>query len=310
MTTGPRPVALVTGAAGYLGGHVVEELAGAFRVRALVRGPAPWLDDAEVVHADLVHDDLGPACDGASVVVHLGGVDEVRFACDPDTAYAATVQATERVTAAAASSGAARVVYLSTVHVYGGALASGGQVTEDTAPAPTAPYAAARLASERIVQEGRAAAVVLRLTNAVGPPVTGAVRRWTLVANDLCRQAAVTGELRLRTAGTQWRDFIGMDDVRRAVGVAASGGPPAIYNVASGQPRTVLDLARLVQDGCERRTGTRPPLHAPEPDGPPPLPCTVENGRLTATGWAAQQPLADAVQRTVDACLEWKELLA
>ena len=306
MTTGDGPVVLVTGAGGYLGGHVVAGLAATTSVRALTRDVAHWLDDLDVVTADLLDDDLAPACKGIDTVVHLAGHDEVRFADDPDRAYDETVRATERVAAAAVAAGATRLVYVSTVHVYGAALAGGGVVTEDASAEPTGRYAEARLASEAIVQAA-VAPVVLRLTNAVGPPVAPEVSRWTLVANDLSRQAVRTGELRLRTPGTQWRDFIGMDDVRRAVVAAATATPAGTYNLAAGQPRTILDLAGLVQDAYETRTGIRPRLHAPDADSARPEPCTVDPGRLRATGWAPRQPLPDAIMQTVDACLDWKD---
>ena len=53
--------------------------------------------------------------------------------------------------------------------------------------------------------------VVLRLTNSIGALVAPSVNRWTLLANDLCRQAALTGRgLVSQTHGCQWRDFVAL----------------------------------------------------------------------------------------------------
>src|SRR3546814_8649299 len=80
--------------------------------------------------------------------------------------------------------------------------------------------------------------------------------RWTLVAADLCRSAVSTGELVLRSTGQQWRDFIGLADVVRAIAASTDPAkvPAGTYNLASGTSTTVRELAELVQDRVEART--------------------------------------------------------
>src|SRR5207247_7297531 len=118
---------------------------------------------------------------------------------------------------------------------------------------------------------------VLRLTNGVGRPAAPEVERWSLVANDLCRQAATTGALRLRTDGLQWRDFVALDDVCRVVAAALDtrAVPAGTYNLGSGNPLTVRDLAELVQNAAESATGLRPPLFSPAPKAAPDRPYFV-----------------------------------
>src|SRR3546814_6226990 len=130
------------------------------------------------------------------------------------------------------------------------------------------------------------------------------VDRWTLVAADLCRSAVSTGELVLRSTGQQWRDFIGLADVVRAIAASTepSEVPTGTYNLASGTSTTVRELAELVQDRVEARTGKRPTLKAPEPDGPGPARYRVDPARLGGIGVAATQSLADAVDEIVDLC--------
>ncbi len=56
--------------------------------------------------------------------------------------------ATERLVEAIAAAGVRRLVYMSTMHVYGERIQGGAVLTEDMRPEPRATYAIARLASE------------------------------------------------------------------------------------------------------------------------------------------------------------------
>lgn len=306
MTARPRRLA-VTGAGGFIGSRLVTELSAAGRpVRALLHTPRPWLRVEDRALVDLL-DPVGgiaKALEGVDTVVHLAGHNEVVAADDPDRALADTVMMARHVVEAATLVGVARVVFVSTVHVYGEHLQPGATVDEDTPAAPRGTYATARLLVEQVVQEAPDP-VVLRLTNAVGAPAHPAVDRWTLVAADLCRSAATTGTLRLRSTGQQCRDFIGLTDVVQAiVGAADPAAVPAgTYNLASGRPTTVRALAELVQQRFEAHTGVRPVLDAPDPVGPDPEPYLVDPGRLAAAGLVPQQPLAASIDELVELCL-------
>jgi UDP-glucose 4-epimerase len=308
------PIA-ITGATGYVGGRLVKqfEATGGAPVRVLARDP-----DAgpEIVVGDLEADDdvLDRLCQGAGALVHLAGPNEVRAAEDPLESVGGLPAGTLRLAQAAARCGVRRVVYVSTVHVYGERLQPGEVVTEETPCAPRAAYAIARLAAEHVLAGfGPPDLVVLRVTNCVGAPAKASVDRWTLVANDLCRQGAVEGELRLHSDGTQWRDFVPLDDVVRIVATAAAHPgslPPGTYNVGSGRPLTVRALAGMVQDAFEAAGCHRPPLHAPAPAANPPLPALVSVERLASAGYAVAGRIEDAVAETVAFCLAHREELS
>lgn len=306
MTVAPAAALAVTGAGGFLGSRLVTELAGVGApVRALVRAPLPWLAAGDQRRLDLLGPvaDVAQALEGCRAVVHLAGHNEVVAAQDPDRALGETVIATRHLTEAAGRAGVERVVFVSTIHVYGDQMSPGAVVDEDTAPRPRGVYAIARLAAEHLVASGPDP-VVLRLSNAVGAPAHRDVDRWTLVAADLCRSAVEANELVLRSTGQQWRDFIALGDVVRIVAAAAEPSIPAgTYNLCSGRSTMVRDLAVLVQDRVEARTGRRPTLTAPAPDRPDPLPYRVDPSRLEALGLRAEQALAAAVDEIIDLCL-------
>jgi UDP-glucose 4-epimerase len=313
---------LVTGAGGYIGGRLVRSLvAEGSAVHALVRDAVPWLDVPQSV-CDLCTVDpaeLVSACSSADAIVHLAGENEVLAAHDPAAALGSTVVASERLAEAGRATGVRRLVYLSTVHVYGARMLPGTTLDEDMRPEPRSAYAISRLASEHVAAGLAGDAfelVILRLTNSVGAPAAPGVDRWSLVANDLARQGAVSGRLTLRSSGVQWRDFVALDDVCAAIAAACrsdgTGLAPGTYNLGSGVPTTVLDLAHAVQDAFEQRTGRRPGLHSPPP--PPederPGPYQVGIARLTAGGLRPSRSLRDAVGETVGFCLDHREELA
>lgn len=309
---------LITGAGGYVGGRLAPVLAaGGHSVRALVREPAPWLAGEQVVcdlAAEGASETMAEACLGVDCVIHLAGDSEVVAGRRPAAALGATVVATERVAEAAAGSGVRRLLYLSTVHVYGARMAPGATLTEDLRAEPRSVYATSRLASEHVAatfaDAGALELIVLRLSNSVGAPADPRVDRWSLVVNDLCRQGALEGALRLRSSGAQWRDFVSLATVCGALRDAAGGAvAPGTYNLASGHPMTVRSLAELVQDGFATATGRRPPLFAPDPEPDPPGPYLVSTERAAAAGLRLEGPIESAVAETVRFCLDHRQEL-
>jgi UDP-glucose 4-epimerase len=298
----------ITGASGYIGSSVAVAAvrAGIDDVRCVVRHASTDLP-GRIVRVDDLRDDAHGVVAGSDAVIHLAAPNEVRTASDPDRATEDTVEIARAVTGACAHAGVKRLVYVSTVHVYGDALAPGAVVDEATPPQPNVPYAAARLACEQEI--GCLAAdcevVVLRLTNAVGPPARPSMDRWTLVANDLCRQAARGSDLLLRSSGLQWRDFIPMSDVTDVLLAAADGRiPPGTFNLGSGTPITILQLAEMVA-GAAARAGLARPAVIPGTAGPTEQsePFHLSVAAIARAGFATKGDLARELQDTIAFCL-------
>lgn len=308
---------LITGAAGYVGGRLCAALGrdGA-TVRSFNRDPAPWLGVPETL-GDLCTapaEAIADACRGARAVVHLAGEDELVAAREPERALSQTVLAAQRLAAACATAEVPRLVYLSTVHVYGARMTPGAVLEETLRAEPRSAYAISRLACEHALAAALGAGtelVILRLTNSVGAPADPSVDRWSLVANDLARAGTLTGRLTLRSDGTQWRDFVALAEVCATIAAAAVPGRIAAgtYNLGSGHPRTVRELAGLVQDAFAAAGRPRPALDAPAPAADPPGPYRVAVNRLAAAGLAPGHDLTAAVGETVDFCLRNRDHL-
>jgi UDP-glucose 4-epimerase len=297
----------VTGAGGYVGSALVGAAAERddVQIRSIVREPAEWLT-GEIARIDDLETGARSAVEGVDAVVHLAGPNEVQAGADPVGSIASALSAARAVATACRDTGVRRLVYVSTVHVYGAAMVPGATIDENTVPMPRHPYAIARLAGEHLIagSVGHTEVVVLRLTNSVGAPAAPGVDRWSLLANDLCRQAVSTGRLVLRSDGYDWRDFVPLSDVVDVVMAAADPEriPPGTYNLGSGTPMTVRQLAALVIENAERSGVGTLELTAPEGRAEPPAPYTVDVSKLATAGLSAATSMSDAIAATLAFC--------
>jgi UDP-glucose 4-epimerase len=289
---------LLTGGLGYIGGRLTESLLATgdhdvvLGTRQAAAAPA-WAGGAEMVTIDW-HSDaaLERTCRNVDAIVHLAGMNATECARDPVAALATYRGGTARLVRAAASQQVRRILYVSSLHVYGDALT--GDVDENTIPEPRHPYGVSHLAAEEVVRgahgKGSLQGIVARLSNTFGAPADAGANCWSLLINDLCRQAARNRRMVLRTAGTQCRDFVAMSEACRAIvhllSITANARDEGVFNVGSGTALTILQAARMVGDRVHAVLGLRPELEIGRDDD------TVGKGlrsfvveRLAATGF-------------------------
>src|SRR5260370_556361 len=153
---------LVSGANGFLGQQVVEQLLErGYSVRALIRPattePAEWRDKVEIFRADLrVHANLVSAFDGIDTVSDTGAA----TSGSEDIQFASSVVATERFLDAMVRSSVKRLVHVSSLVVYDWARAEG--TMDENTPLENdiygmGPYTIAKVWQERVVSRYAAA---------------------------------------------------------------------------------------------------------------------------------------------------------
>ena len=182
MSAIAEPTALVTGATGFVGTHVIPALQGAgWAVRAAVRSGAgerlPEGVEAVVVGDLADRPDLGQALDGADAVIHLAGRAHVmrETAADAEAAFRrANVDATRHLAGQAVAAGVRRFVFLSSIKV-NGERTTERPFTEADMPAPEDAYGRSKWAAEQALREIAVATglevVVIRPPLVYGPGV-------------------------------------------------------------------------------------------------------------------------------------------
>jgi UDP-glucuronate 4-epimerase len=238
---------LVTGAAGFIGSHLVEALLGAGHDVVAVDSFTDYYDPAlkaanavalDVVRTDLAEAPLEPLLEGVDGVFHLAGQPGVRGGeVEPGLYVRRNVLATQRLVRAAEDAGV-RLVLASSSSIYGDAERY--PTPEDAVPRPRSFYGVTKLAAERLA--ARIDAVVLRYFTVYGP------RQRPDMAFAQAIDALRTGRtFTLYGGGRQSRSFTFVADAVAATTAAMELAPAgALYNVGGGAEVPLRDaLARL-----------------------------------------------------------------
>ena len=246
---------MVTGAAGFIGSHLCEELLRRGHSVVGVDSFEPTypratkqlnLAGAAAHEAFAFHEgDVGDAplaelLEGVDWVFHIAAKPGVRDSWGGFDAYLRSNLAATQALLDACIGRDVRVVYASSSSVYGNPSVM--PVSEDVPLRPLSPYGATKVAMEALagayLQSQGVDAVGLRYFTAYGP------RQRPDMALARFIDAALRGEeLPLFGDGRQTRDFTYVADiVAGTIAAAERGHAGAAYNIASGNPLPMLDV--------------------------------------------------------------------
>ncbi|MGB8213530.1 MAG: NAD-dependent epimerase/dehydratase family protein [Anaerolineales bacterium] len=247
---------LITGAAGFLGSHLANQLAReGHQVRALddlsTGDPQMLEPDVQFTRGD-VNDrpKLWTLLQEVDCVYHLAArISVPESILYPREYNLANVGGTVSLMEAMRDVGIRRVVLASSGAIYGDQDVQ--PLTEEQTPRPNSPYAVSKLAAEYYVRTiGKLwgiETVCLRIFNAYGPGQHLPASNPPVVPYFL-RQATRGGSLVVHGDGNQTRDYVYVDDVVFAM-VAAATAPNVnglVINTGSGVETSLRGLQKLV----------------------------------------------------------------
>lgn len=250
--TATRSRVAVTGANGFVGGALVSAFrARGFDVQAITRaGRAAPPPAVQLERWD--EGELARAFAGAHAVVHAASVVHRPDAAD-DEYRRFNIEGTRALLAAAVRAGVQRIVFISTIKVYGDDV--GSIISEDTPTVSDGSYAETKLEAERLILAAHRppspSTIVLRLSPVFGPGDKGNVR--------LMIRAISRGRFAVPGRGDNRKSIVHISTVCDVVASAIESSVTGAFNVADRRAPSIRELADAIAAALERR----PPFGVP-----------------------------------------------
>jgi UDP-glucose 4-epimerase len=303
---------LVTGGAGYVGGHVVHRLLAAGArvgvlddfscgsVDCLQTAVDAGLRDRDVTRADITRPEAQTAIIDwrPEVVVHLAAQPRVVASVGAPVHDATTnIVGTLRVLEACVQAKVRKVVFASSGGaVFGRLPVQVRRATETTPRVPLSPYGLSKATADSYLRLYRdlygLTFTSLAVGNVYGPHLDG--RTPANVIGSFAADLLAGRRPTLHGSGTQTRDFVHITDVAEAFHLACSAGDNAYLNVGTGVQTTVNRVFSMVAQAVGGSGECRPESAEARP-GEVRQTCLDPARARALLGWRAKVALPDGI---------------
>jgi len=309
---------LLTGGLGYVGGRLVNYLLANSNADIFVSSRRQ-VDVATIFgnrrvklySADILKDASMRLPEAIDAIIHLAATNELDAADDPANSILVNVHESYILLEKAIKQNVKRFVYFSTAHVYGSPLQ--GLITEELCPKPIHPYAITHKGFEDFLwaanHKKEIEGVIIRLSNSFGAPFFPDVNRWSLLVNDLCRQAVTSKQMTLKSSGIQVRDFVTLTDVCKAVqhllAIPSQSLYDGVFNLGGNHVISVFDMAALIQKRLNEQFNQSVSIIKSDStsDEQPILPLQFSSIRLESTGFVREGDVEDELDQLIKFCI-------
>lgn len=235
---------LVVGGAGYVGGHLVDELLEVghqVRVFDSLLYEEAYLKEVDFIFGDVNdHLSVNEQLKWADSVIWLAAVvGDPACALDPEVTVQTNVESVKNLVA----NFDGKILFPSTCSIYG---AQEGLLTENSPFDPLSLYAETKIRAERVLQESGRDVLIFRLGTLFGLSDAFARLRVDLVLNVLTIRAIQTGQMSV-FGGKQFRPLLHVRDVATAMIPEVNTRSTGTYNLHA-ENMTILSLAEKIQE--------------------------------------------------------------
>ena len=308
---------LITGGLGYLGGRIADFLKRKHPELTIILGTSKeilevpsWAKSFQIVRLNV--------CDKTTIdeaissnlyaIIHLASLNEHESFSNIQFAWEVNALGTQSLLSIANQKQVQKFIYFSTFHVYEDCQK---MITEKSPTKTHHPYAATHRAAEDMVRFYHHSqdmdTLTLRLSNGFGYPMDLGVSRWTLVFNDLCRQAVTSGKMIIKSSGKQHRDFICLHDVASAVDhflyKNLEKWGDGLFNLGGDCSLSIVDVANKIGSIFKKKYGSSIPIEIQDKNDEMTYnPIKFDINKLKNTGFFLTGNMDQEIDRTLSLC--------